>query len=189
MGISQEVIEILTYLLPGFIFMSIVRLRCATKDLEYQYYIIYSLIVSLFIYYTATAFGVAVDPTNPMSFIIVLFIAVATGIIWSVVINDDLLSKVFHLFGSSSLSSQDYIYPVKGIKHFTGKWHVVRLKQVTEILGFVKEFDVQSHEMLIEDGRLVLPDGELSPESAWYYIPAGQRIASLRTIEGGYDEQ
>lgn len=54
----------------------------------------------------------------------------------------------------------------------------------TETCGIIREFDVVSHELLIERGRVVLSNGTLSPDSGWYYIPSGTGIPSMRTIEG-----
>ena len=183
MSISKEAIEILIYLLPGFIFLGVVRMRCVTKDLPYQYYIINSLIVSLFIYVVAAAIGVADNVTKPVSAATIIFMAAMGGFLWSIVLNRDWLAKILHP-GHTRVSTHDHIYPVKGAQKFSGKWHVVRLSQGTEICGVVREFDVQTHEMLIEKGRLVLPGGKLSKDSAWYYIPSGHGVAYLRTLEG-----
>lgn len=183
MSISDEAIQILVYLLPGFIFLGVVRMRCVSRELEYQYYMINALIASLLIYVLAAALGLTDDVSEPASAAAIVLIAVVGGLTWSVVINRDWLSKILHPVGFTKISSHDHIYPVKAAEKFSGKWHVVRLSQGTEICGIVREYDVHSHEMLIEKGYLILPDGTLSKESAWYYIPAGSGISYLRTVE------
>ena len=51
-----------------------------------------------------------------------------------------------------------------------------------EIRGILREYDVESHEALIENGQLILAGGKTSA-SAWYYIPSGEHIEYIRTIE------
>jgi hypothetical protein len=183
MDISQETIKILISLLPGFLFIKIVSLRCAIRKYEAHDYIVDSLIASLIIYAIVKAFGVAISEVGWIQISIVLSFTFVLALIWSVIINRDWIAKLLHP-GDIKLSTHSSIFPVKAIKKFKGKWHLIRFNDGKEIVGIVRTFNHETHETLIENGRIVMKGGKLSPDSAWYYSPSGEQITYMRTIEG-----
>jgi len=182
MDISQETIKILIALLPGFLFIKVVSLRCSIKKYEVHNYVVDSLIVSLVIYAIAKLLGVSISGADWKSILIILTLTIALALLWSVVINRDWIAKILHP-GDVQLSTHSSIFPVKAIDKFKGKWHLVRYSDGKEIVGIIREFNHETHEALIEKGRMVMKGGSLSPESAWYYSPSGDQIIYMRTLE------
>ena len=72
MDYSQESIKILIALLPGFLFIKIVGLRCSINDYEAHNYIVDSLIASLVIYAIASLFGVSISGAGWLPIFIIL---------------------------------------------------------------------------------------------------------------------
>lgn len=182
MDVSQETIKILVALLPGFLFIKIISLRCSIKKYEVHNYVVDSLIVSLIIYTIAKILGVPISGADWIPILIILTITIALAIFWSVIINRDWIAKILHP-GDIQLSTHSSIFPVKGIDKFKGKWHLIRFSDGKEIIGIVREYNHVTHEALIEKGRMILKGGSLSPESAWYYSPSGDQIIYMRTLE------
>jgi len=182
MDASEETVKILLFLLPGFIFIKIVQLRCSLKKYEPYQYIVDSLIASLIIYTIASGFSITPNNSTWQSITIIIIITIVLAIIWSLVLQKDLLSKILHP-GETSISTHHSIYPVKAIEKFKRKWHLVRLSDGKEIVGIVREFNYDTKEMLIEKGRMILDEGKTSEDSAWYYIPSGDQVIYIRTIE------
>ena len=60
---------------------------------------------------------------------------------------------------------------------------MIRYSDGIEIVGIICEFNNETNEILIEKGYLVIKGGSLSPESAWYYSPPGDKIIYMRTLE------
>ena len=182
MDISQETIKILIALLPGFLFIKVVSLRCAIKKYEVHNYVVDSLIVSLVIYAIANLFGIPVSGAEWHPILIILALTIILALLWAIVINRDWIAKILHP-GDIYLSTHSSIFPVKAIEKFKGKWHLIRYSDSKEIVGIVREYNHETHEALVEKGRLVMKDGSLSPESAWYYFPSGDNITFIRTLE------
>ena len=182
MDISQETIKILIALLPGFLFIKVVSLRCAIKKYEIHNYIVDSLIISLIIYALANLFGISVSGAEWKPILLILALTIILAVLWSIVINRDWIAKLLHP-GDIHLSTHSSIFPVKAIEKFKGKWHLIRYSDGKEIVGIIREYNHETHEALIERGRMVMKGGGLSPESAWYYSPSGNQIIYMRTIE------
>ncbi len=182
MDISQESITVLTFLLPGFLFIKVLSLRCSIEKYEVHHYVVDSLIASLVIYAIAKLFGVTISGTDWKPILSVLSLTIILALLWSVIINRDWIAKALHS-GDARLSTHSSIFPVKAIEQFTGKWHLIRYSDGKEIVGIIREYNHETHETLIERGRLVLKSGALSPESAWYYSPSGEQIVYMRTLE------
>ncbi len=180
--ISQESIKILIALLPGFLFIKVVGLRCSLKNYEVHNYIVDSLIVSLVIYAIATFFEISISGADWKAIFLIFTLTIVLALLWSVVINRDWIAKLLHP-GEIHLSTHSSIFPVKAIEKFKGKWHLVRYSDGKEIVGIIREFNHETLEILIEKGRLVMKEGTLSPESAWYYSPSGDHIVYMRTLE------
>ena len=96
MDISQETIKILISLLPGFLFIKVVSLRCSIKKYEVHNYIVDSLIVSLVIYAIAKLFGVTISGADWKPILIILSLTITLAFLWSVIINRDLIAKLLH---------------------------------------------------------------------------------------------
>jgi len=182
MDISQETIKMLISLLPGFLFIKVVSLRCSIKKYEVHNYIVDSLIASLVIYAIAKLFGVTISGADWKPILIILSLTITLALLWSVIINRDFIAKLLHP-GDVQLSTHSSIFPVKAIENFKGKWHLIRYSDGKELVGIIREFNPETHEILIEKGRLVMKGGVLSPESAWYYSPSGDQIIYMRTLE------
>lgn len=183
MELAKETINILAYLIPGFLFQNIVRLRCPVKkEVSFDSLVVDSLMWSLIIYSISSIFGLTKAPFEARDIIGILTIAAVSGFLWSVVINRDWIAKLLNPVGPR-ISTHDHIFPVKGIQHFLGKWHLITLQDGSEICGIIREFDVESQETLIESGRFVLPNGQLTPEKSWIYLPSGTQICHFRTLE------
>jgi hypothetical protein len=180
--ISQESIKLLIALLPGFLFIKVVGLRCSIKNYEVHNYIVDSLIVSLVIYAIAELLGISISGVNWKPILLIFGLTIALALFWSVIINRDLIAKLLHP-GDIHLSTHSSIFPVKAIEKFKGKWHLIRYSDGKQIVGIIREFNHETKEILIEKGRLVKKDGSLSPESAWYYSPSGDQIIYMRTLE------
>ena len=182
MQLTQETITILAYLIPGFLFQKVLHFRCPLKEAPYQYFVIDSLLWSLVIYAIALPLGFGSVPVTAKDIGFVLGIAFFGGLIWSEVIKRDWLSKVLTPIGPRP-SSHYHIFPVKGIEKFKEKWHLVGLGDGMEICGIIREFNVETHELLLERGRMVLPNGTLAKEEACFYLPTGNCIRYIRTLE------
>jgi len=182
MDISQETIKVLLFLLPGFLFIKVVSLRCSLREYEPLHYVVDSLMASLVIYAIASMFSVTSDYSSSGSIAIVIGITVTLAFIWSVILNRDWLAKLLHP-GDTSLSTHSSIFPVKGIDKFKEKWHLIRFSDGKEIVGIIREYNHDTHEALVENGRIIHGKGKMSPDPAWYYIPSGDQIVYMRTIE------
>ncbi|MCU7843325.1 MAG: hypothetical protein KZQ93_05750 [Candidatus Thiodiazotropha sp. (ex Monitilora ramsayi)] len=182
MDVSEETIKVMISLLPGFLFIKVVSLRSSIKKYEAHHYVVDALIASLVIYSVAKLLRIDTSGAEWEQIFYVLLLTVILGLVWSVVINRDWLSIILHP-GDAKLSTHSSIFPVKAINEFTGKWHLIRFSNGKEIVGVLREFNHETHEALIENGRLILRDGKLSPDSAWYYSPSGEQIIYMRTIE------
>ena len=182
MDLSQETIKIMISLLPGFLFIKVVSLRCSIKKYEVHNYIVDSLIVSLVIYAVASFIGITISSMDWKPIIKIFSLTIMLALIWSVIINRDWIANLLHP-GDVQLSTHSSIFPVKGIDKFKGKWHLIRYSDGKEIVGIIREYNHETHEALIEKGHLVMKGGSLSPESAWYYSPSGDQIIYMRTLE------
>ena len=182
MDISQETIKIMILLLPGFLFIKVVSLRCSIKQYEVHNYIVDSLIVSLVIYAIGSFLGITFTSMDWEPVIKILSLTTVLALIWSVIINRDWLAIILHP-GDIQLSTHSSIFPVKAIDKFKGKWHLIRYSDGKEIVGIIREYNHETHETLIEKGHLVMKGGALSPETAWYYSPSGEQIIYMRTLE------
>ena len=188
MDISQESIKLLISLLPGFLFIKIIALRCSINKQEVHEYIVDALIKSLVVYALANLFGISISGADWRSILKILGLTIILGLLWSIVINRDWIAKIMHL-GNSRLSTHSSIFPIKGIKEFKGKYRLIRFSDGKEIVGILREYKHETHEALIEKGQMILSGGKLTPESAWYYSPSGEQIIYMRTIEKNSNEQ
>lgn len=182
MDVSKETIEVLILLLPGFLFIKVVSLRCSLKKYEAHHYIVDALIASLVIYSMAKFLNIQVTSAGWKPIVYIFMLTIISALAWSVVINKDWVSKILHS-GDYRLSTHSSIFPVKAIEKFKGKWHLVRFSDGKEIVGVLREFNQETHEALIENARMVMKGGKLSPDKAWYYSPSGEQIIYMRTLE------
>ena len=182
MNLTTEGLSLLIALIPGFLFMKIVTLRTGGSKPDTSTFLVDSLISSFFIYATAKSLRLSITLSNGYQLLLLLILTIILGIFWSIAINKDLISK-FLQPGSIRQSVHSSIFPVMGIKEFEGKWHLIKLSDGIEIVGVIRAYNHNTHEMLIRDGRIVVGHGKLSPESAWYYIPSGDSILFARTLE------
>jgi len=192
MDASKEAVEVLTSLLPGFLFLKVVAIRSSVSKYEAHRYIVDALIASLVVY-SVVAFldwasthvaGFQIMASIELRILVTLVFTVGMALLWSVVINQDWLAKWLHR-GDTRISTHAAIFPVKGIDKFKDKWHLIRFSDGKEIVGIVREYNHETHEALIENGRLVMTGGKLSPDQAWYYSPSGEQIVYMRTLEEG----
>lgn len=190
MDASKEAVEVLTSLLPGFLFLKVVALRSSVSKYEAHHYLVDALIASLVIYsmvaffdwVTSRMMGFQIMTSVELRIFVTLLLTIVMGLLWSVAINRDWLAKWLHR-GDTRISTHAAIFPVKGIDKFKGKWHLIRFSDGKEIVGIVREYNHETHEALIEQGRLVMAGGVLSQEQAWYYSPSGDQIVYMRTLE------
>lgn len=190
MDASKEAVEVLTSLLPGFLFLKVVALRSSVSKYEAHHYFVDALIASLVIYslvafldWTSTKVaGFQIMASIELRILITLVFTLVMALFWSVLINRDWLAKWLHR-GDTRISTHAAIFPVKGIDKFKGKWHLIRFSDGKEIVGIVREYNQETHEALIERGRLVKTGGVLSSDQAWYYVPSGEQIVYMRTLE------
>ncbi|ACF11593.1 hypothetical protein Cpar_1187 [Chlorobaculum parvum NCIB 8327] len=182
MDVSKETIEVLILLLPGFLFLKVVNLRCSLTKYEAHHYIVDALIASLVIYSMAKILNIQVTSTGWKPILSIFTLTIISALTWSEVINRDWISKILHS-SDYRLSTHSSIFPVKAIDKFIGKWHLVKFSNGTEIVGVLREFNHKTHEALIEDARMVMKGGKLTPDKAWYYSPSGEQIIYIRTIE------
>jgi hypothetical protein len=174
-------------LLPGFLFIKIISLRCSIREYEVHHYIVDSLLSSLVIYLIVSLIPIKIELSSGVSIALVIGVTILLSLICSVILNRDWLAKLLHP-GDTHLSTHSSIFPVKGIKEFKGKWHLIRFSDGKEIVGVLREFNHDTHEALIEKARLIVGKGNLSSESAWYYVPSGEQIIYMRTIEENKSE-
>ena len=111
MNISQETIKILIALLPGFLFIKVVGLRCSLKKYELHNYVIDSLLVSLVIYAIVKLFDIPISGADWLSIFIILALTIVLALIWSVIINRDWIAKILHP-GDIHQSTHSSIFPV-----------------------------------------------------------------------------
>lgn len=183
MDISQETIKVLIFLLPGFVFIKIFSFRCFIKTYQTFDYVVDSLIASIVIYAISNYFLTSNSISNlTIEIFTVLFITIVLSLTWSVIISKDWIAKILHP-GNVRLSTHSGIFPIKAIEKFKGKWHLIRYSNGKEIVGIIRELNHETNEMLIEKGKMVMKDGKLSKESAWYYSPAGDKVIYIRTLE------
>ena len=152
MDASKEAVEILTSLLPGFLFLKVVALRSSVSKYEAHHYLVDALIASLVIYLlvavldwvSSQMLGFQIMVSVELRIFVTLLLTVVMGLLWSVAINQDWLAKWLNR-GDTRISTHAAIFPVKGIEKFKGKWHLVRFADGKEIVGIVREYNHASH--------------------------------------------
>lgn len=182
MNPTEEGIKILVALLPGFLFFKVLGIKSSLKKLEAHEYIVDALIVSLAIYALALLIGIDMSVVSWELIGIILGLTIILALVWSWILNNDWLAKLLSS-GDTYLSAHASIFPINALDKFRGKWHLIRYKDGKEIVGIVRKYNHETHEALIENGRIVKRSGELSKDSAWYYVPAGDQIIYMRTLE------
>jgi hypothetical protein len=113
-------------LLPGFFFIKIVSVRCSLEEYKVHHYLIDSLMISVVIYALVGLIFSIESYSSPSAIVKVFILTVILALIWSVIINKDILSKIFNP-GDTRLSMHSKIFPVKGLERFKGKWHLVEV--------------------------------------------------------------
>lgn len=184
MELSLDVIQLFIFLLPGFITIKIVDLKCDVIPKEYKYFLIDALLYSLVIYVLTSPIIQNKGWSHPVSLVSALLIAIALGMIFGEVKNKEYTGLIFNT-GRGYLSTHDKIFSLKASEKLFGKWHVIGLKGGKEICGIIRNFNTGNNEMLIEDARWVIgdEDKELAPEASWLYLPPNQDIEYIRSIE------
>ena len=163
--------------------MKIVGLKADVRDEGYQYYVVEALLYAVIIYMLASFIGIGSNLLAPKAILGVFLLSALVGLISGEAKNGEWLSKAFKT-RLRSLSTHDKIFYAKAADRIFGKWHVVGLRNGKEVFGILREYNTQTNEMLIEDGRWVMPNGALAPDSGWVYLPPSDQIEYVRSIEG-----
>jgi uncharacterized protein involved in tellurium resistance len=179
-----DAIKLLVFLMPGFIVLKIISLKCDVKLEDYKYYVVEALIYSVFIYMVAGFTHLNANLDSPINILCIFLLATLSGIIIAEVKNLEIISKLFN-GTEKSLSSHDKIYYIKAHAQFKEKWHVIGLKNGKELCGIVRAFNTENNEMLIEKARWISKNGNMAPEFGWVYFPPNQELEYMRTLEPG----
>lgn len=186
MSLTQETIQLLLFLLPGFIALKLVQFRCDVDTPPFPYFVVNALTLTLVAYLVTDGvlalFGVdpQADPFSLPRTATSVGVGGALGFALSVCINRDWGARLLH-WGDLRLSTHERIFSGKAIQHFRGKWHVVGFKDGKEVLGVIREFNTTTCEVLLE-GAQWIRNGDLAPDRAWFYIPPGAGIQYIRTV-------
>ena len=182
MTYTQEAMNILVALLPGFLFVKVFALRTSVGEYKPHILIVDALLVSLVVTGIAASFPQNYQPSSIEAKTLINFcIAILIALIWSEVINRDWLSKFMQL-GKTRLSSQHKIYPIVGVQELQGKWHLMRMTSGVQFVGFLSWFDSKTHEALFEDAQQLGADGVLEANQGTVYVPSGDHIEFIKTI-------
>jgi hypothetical protein len=167
--LASDTIRILVFLLPGFLTIRVISMKCDLKEQSQQEMVIDALLYSLVVYAGLGVLWSYADLSDPLAALAAVAAALLLGMIVSEARNRDWLGRAFarSRFG---LSVHEKVLYQRGAEKLSGHWHVIGLKNGKEILGVVRNVDTNTNEMLIEGARWLM-GSVIVGEPQWLYLP------------------
>src|SRR5437764_604934 len=146
LGIVDDSIRLLVFLLPGFVAMKVVAHKCDVKQQSQHETLIDALLYSVVVYMILGALGLEADLTSSGTILAAFTLAALVGIVVGEAKNHEWIAGVLSSdrFG---ISTHDKIFYAKGAEKLFGKWHVIGLKNGKEIFGIIRNVDTNTNEM------------------------------------------
>ncbi|QBG47678.1 hypothetical protein EGM51_09830 [Verrucomicrobia bacterium S94] len=178
---ATDAIRILLFLFPGFISLKIVSCKNAVAKEEYDSYLVQALVHSVIIYMIAGFLKLNTNLLSPQSIFLTLLISVLVGLFVGELTNREWTKYIFK-DNSSYLSPHDKVFFAnRKIILDPNKWHLVSLKDGTEYLGFIKQFNTENNELLLIRCRKII-DGSMAENEEIVYLPPNEELLSIRCI-------
>jgi hypothetical protein len=178
MDLATDSIQFPVFLLPGFLAMKVVALKCDVKRPAQHELLIDALLHSVAVYMLLGLLGLEADLAQPPAIFAALLLSMLTGFVVAEAKNGEWMARVLasRRFG---ISTHDKIFYLKATEKLFGKWHLVGLKNGKEVFGIIRHIDTNTNEMLIEGARWLV-GGRLAGQPDWLYLPPDSEVEYVR---------